>query len=87
MAAHGDRRNVGALSLAPREHHAHVVDGDGAAQRLGPGAEPVTHLSVEIGQRQPADAAFRRASDRRRLHQVAPQTLWIDRQVAHEYLL
>ena len=32
VAAHGDRRNVAALPLPPREHDAHVVDGHRAAQ-------------------------------------------------------
>jgi hypothetical protein len=84
VAAHGDGRHIAALALPPREHGTHVVDGHGAAQRLGTGAEPVAHLPVEIGQGEPADAAFRRAADRRRLHQVAPQALGVDRQVAHD---
>ena len=36
MAAHGDRRHVVALAGTAREHRAHVVDGDRAAERLAP---------------------------------------------------
>ena len=71
------------LPVAAREHRAHVVDGDAAAERLGARAEPVAHLPVEIGQRQPADAALRRAADRGGLHQLAPQPLGVDREIAH----
>ena len=71
------------LALAPREHDAHVVGGDRAAQRLGRGSKPVAHLPVEVGQRQPADAALGRAADGGRLHQAAPQALRIGYQVAH----
>ena len=81
MAAHGDRRHVGALARPPREHRAHVVDGDGAAEFLRPRLEPVAHLTVEIGQRQPADAALGRAADFGGLHQVVPQPLGIDGEV------
>ena len=66
-----------------RKHRAHVVDGDGAAERLRLRLEPVAHLAVEIGERQPADAAFRRGADLGGLHQVAPQALGIDREVLH----
>jgi hypothetical protein len=83
MAAHGDRGNVGTLPRAPREHRAHVVDRDRAAERLGTRLEPVADLAVEIGQRQPADAALRRRTDAGGLHQVAPQALGVDAEVLH----
>ncbi len=43
MAAERDRRHV-RRALAPREHRAHVVDGDAAAELLGARLEPVAHL-------------------------------------------
>ena len=54
-----------------------------AAERLAARLEPVAHLPVEIGQRQPADAALRRAADRGGLHELAPQPLGVDREIAH----
>ena len=36
MAAHGDGRDIVALAAAARKHGAHVVDGDGAAERAAP---------------------------------------------------
>ena len=71
MAADRDRRHV-RRALAAREHRAHVVDGDAAAERLGARLEPVAHLPVEIGQRQPADAALGGAADRGGLHRSRP---------------
>jgi hypothetical protein len=62
MAAERDRRHV-RRAVAAREHRAHVVDGDAAAELFGARLEPVAHLPVEIGQRQPADAALRGAAD------------------------
>ena len=82
MAAERDRRHVG-LPRPPREHRAHVIDGDGAAELLRARLEPVAHLTVEIAQREPADAAFRRAADRGGLHQLAPQPLAVDFQILH----
>jgi len=64
-----------------REHIADFVDRDRAAERLALRLEPVAHLAVEIGQRQPADAAFRSRADPRCLHQRVPQTLGVDLQV------
>jgi len=83
MTAERDRRNVRPRTLAPREHVAHVVDRDGAAERFRLRAKPVAHLPVEIGQRQPADAAFGCRADPRRLHQVAPEAFGIDGEVFH----
>ena len=78
MAPHGNRRNIGALTGTPREHRAHVVDGDHAAERLRLRLEPVAPLAVELGQRQPTDAAFRRRADLGGQHQVVPQPLRVD---------
>ena len=83
MAADADRRDVGPLAFAPREHAAHVVDGDGAAERLRLRLEPVAYLAVEFGQRQPADAGLRRRADLGGQHQVVPQPLRVDAQVFH----
>src|SRR6202034_3450432 len=69
MRTHCDRRQITVLARPPREHVADVVDRDGAAERLALRLEPIAYLAVEVGQRQPADAAFRRAADLRRLHQ------------------
>jgi hypothetical protein len=82
VAPHRDRRDV-VLARTAREHRAHVVDRHGAAERLAARLEPVAHLTVEIGQRQTADAALRRAADSGCLHQLAPQPLGIDAQVLH----
>jgi hypothetical protein len=54
-----------------------------AAERFRLRAKPVAHLPVEIGQRQPADAAFCRRAEARRLYQIAPQALGIDGEVFH----
>ncbi len=81
MRAHGDRRQVRIFARPAHEHVADLIDGDGAAQRLALRLEPIAHLAVEIGQGEPADTAFRRAADLRRLHQRVPQPLWIDGEV------
>jgi hypothetical protein len=65
----------------PREHRAHIVDGDRAAERFRAGLEPVADLTVEIGQCQPANAAFRRFADFRGLHDLVPEPLGIDREI------
>src|SRR4051794_20337676 len=81
MRTHADRRQVGALAGTAREHVATIIDGDRAADRLAGALEPVTDLAVVIGQREPADAAFRRTAEARRFHQAVPQPLRIDRQI------
>ena len=58
MAAERDRRHV-RRAVAAREHRAHVVDGDVAAELFRPRLEPVAHLTIQIGEREPADAALR----------------------------
>src|SRR5205814_7681523 len=58
-------------------------DRNAAAERFGAGLEPVAHLAIEVGQREPADAAFRIAADRGSLHQLVPQALGIDTKVVH----
>src|SRR5260370_33975003 len=83
MRAHGDRRKLVILARPPREHAAHLVDGHGAAERLAPALEPVAHLTVEIAQRQSANAALRRRAELRRLHQRVPKSLGVDLQVLH----
>ena len=83
MAAERDGWHIGALACAARKHRAHVVDGDGAAERLRARLEPVAHLAVEIGQRQTANAALLRRADARRFHQVVPQLLGINLEVCH----
>ena len=83
MTAHGDGRHVVTLAGPAREHAAHVVDGDGAAERFTARLEPVAHLAVELGQRQPADTALRRGADLGSLHQLVPQPLGIDGEVFH----
>src|SRR5262249_11800761 len=75
-------------AIAPGEHRAHVVDGDAAAQLLGACLEPVAHLAVEIGERKAANAAFGGAADLGGLHQLAPQPLAVDPEIArrrHRY--
>jgi len=85
MATECDRRHVG-LPRPSREHCAHVVDGHGAAELFGARLEPIAHFSVEIAQREPADAALGRAADRGSLHQLAPQPLAVDLQILHACL-
>ena len=43
----------------------------------------IARLAVEIGQRQPADAALRRRADPRGLHQRVPKPLRVDLQIVH----
>jgi hypothetical protein len=81
VAAHGDRRHVRALSRAVRKHRAHAVHRDGAAQGFRALLEPVAHLTVELAQREPADAAVRGGANRRRLHELAPEPGAVDLQV------
>ena len=81
MRAHGDRRQRWVLARPAREHIAHVVDRDGAAERLALRLEPIAHLSVEVGQSQAANAAFRRRADLRGLHQAIPKPLGVDLEV------
>jgi hypothetical protein len=83
VAAHCDRRHVGALAGPPRVHHPHVVDRDRAAEFFRARLEPVAHPAVEVGQREPADAALGGAADGGGLHQLAPQALAVDAQVGH----
>src|SRR4051794_27615162 len=83
MAPHGDRRDVVPLARTARVHRAHVVNCHGAAERLAARLEPVAHLPVGIGQREPADAAPWRATDLGGLHQLAPEPLAVDLQVLH----
>src|SRR3989442_12892433 len=82
MTPHGDGRHV-MLLLPPREQRTHVVDRHAAAERLRLCTKPVAYLPVEVGEREPANTAFRRGADRGGLHQAAPQAFGVDLQVAH----
>ena len=86
VAPHRDRRHV-LLSRPAREHRPHVVDRHPAAEAFGARLEPVAHLAVEVGQGQPADAAFRGRADRGGFHQLAPQALCVDVQIFHDRTL
>ncbi len=65
-------RKILVLARPAREHGADFVDRDGAAERLALRLEPVAHLPVEVGERQPAKAALRSGADPRGLHQRIP---------------
>ena len=52
-----------------------------AAQRLALRLEPVAHLAVLVGQRQPLDPALGRAAELRRLHELVPQPLRVDGEI------
>ena len=83
MAPNCNWRNIRPLPAPPREHRAHIVNSDYAAERLSPLCEPIAHLSIEIGECKAADSALRGRADRRRFHKVGPQTLSVDRQIFH----
>jgi hypothetical protein len=83
MASNAPRTKILVLARPAREHGADFVDRDSAAERLALRLEPVAHLAVEIGQRQAANAAFRRRADLRGVHQRVPEPLAVDLQVLH----
>src|SRR5689334_18543561 len=82
MAAERDRRHVGGAGAA-REHRAHVVDGDAAAELLRPRLEPVPHLTIQVGKREPANSALWRSADGGSLHDLVPQPLSVDGEITH----
>jgi len=81
MRSHRDRREFRVLARTAREHAADFVDRNRAAKRLALGFEPISHLPVEIGQGETADAAFRRAANLCRVHQCGPQPPGVDLQI------
>src|SRR5215471_12415489 len=90
MAADRNRWNIASLAAPACEHRSHRIDGDGAAQRLRSGLEPVAHLAVTFGQGQATNSTFRRSPNRCRLHEVMPKPLTIDREVlkpAHAFAI
>jgi hypothetical protein len=81
MAAGHDRRLRRVLALAAGKNVAELVDLDRAAGFLGPAHEQVAADLVQVGQRDPAHAAFFRAANLAQLHQARPQAVGIDAEI------
>jgi hypothetical protein len=85
VRADRDRREIGAFARPPREHVAELVDRYAAADRLGLAPKPVADRLVLVAQGQPLDAALRGAAVLGGFHEIVPQPLRIDLQIAYHH--
>ncbi|MCY1221149.1 hypothetical protein D9M72_331930 [compost metagenome] len=79
------RHDGGQVVAQPRAAHEDIADGvhaHAAAQVAGPGADQVAPLAVQVGQGQPAHAAFVGAADAGQFHQRIPEALAVDADAA-----
>ena len=80
-ADHHRRQRVVRPRTGARTSSPCASTGDAAAGFAAPRREQIAALPVEVGQRQPVDAALRRGADLRHLHQARPEPLAVDAQV------
>ncbi|MNF89318.1 hypothetical protein D3C84_718360 [compost metagenome] len=78
VAAGHHRRQLRVAPSAPGKDIAHPIDADAAPGLLGPLHEQIAGLSVEVGQRQPADPALDRSAEAGQVHQRRPQAVTVD---------
>ncbi|MCU1533477.1 MAG: rne, partial [Arthrobacter sp.] len=80
VAAGHDRGQGIVAAGAAHEAVADLVDGDGHSGVPGPADDQVAALPVQVGERQPADAALGRGADLRQFHERGPQPFAVDAQ-------